>query len=199
MSLSSDNIIKIIKEKLDSTNPSKKSVQKRISMPDDNIKKNIYKNLNEGTVLNFIRNSSKRDILKSNISENSQEMKYDLGMINKYEEEPNSSLSFISEFNLEEDENESETFNSSLDDNSVEEFEIMKRHTTEGARIVHEILEETDDLEFRIIAENVAHYHHECWDGSRYPDGLKGEDIPLEARVMAIADVIDATIRFLTK
>ena len=126
MSLSSDNIIKIIKEKLDSTNPSKKSVQKRISMPDDNIKKNIYKNLNEGTVLNFIRNSSKTDILKSNISENSQEMKYDLGMINKYEEEPNSSLSFISEFNLEEDENESETFNSSLDDNSVEEFEIMK-------------------------------------------------------------------------
>ena len=126
MSLFSDNIIKIIKEKLDSTNPSKKSVQKRISMPDDNIKKNIYKNLNEGTVLNFIRNSSKRDILKSNISENSQEMKYDLGMINKYEEEPNSSLSFISEFNLEEDENESETFNSSLDDNSVEEFEIMK-------------------------------------------------------------------------
>ena len=126
MSLSSDNIIKNIKEKLDSTNPSKKSVQKRISMSDDNIKKNIYKNLNEGTVLNFIRNSSKRDILKSNISENSQEMKYDLGMINKYEEEPNSSLSFISEFNLEEDENESETFNSSLDDNSVEEFEIMK-------------------------------------------------------------------------
>ena len=126
MSLSSDNIITNIKEKLDSTNPSKKSVQKRISMLDDNIKKNIYKNLNEGTVLNFIRNSSKKDILKSNISENSQEMKYDLGMINKYEEEPNSSLSFISEFNLEEDENESETFNSSLDDNSVEEFEIMK-------------------------------------------------------------------------
>ena len=126
MSLSSDNIIKIIKEKLDSTNPSKKSVQKRISMPDDNIKKNIYKNLNEGTVLNFIRNSSKKDNLKSIISENSQEMKYDLGMINKYEEELNSNLSFISEFNLEEDENESETFNSSLDDNSVEEFEIMK-------------------------------------------------------------------------
>ena len=73
-----------------------------------------------------------------------------------------------------------------------EEFEIMKRHTTEGARIVHEILEKTDDLEFRIIAENVAHYHHECWDGSGYPDGLKGEDIPLEARIMAIADVIDA-------
>ncbi len=80
-----------------------------------------------------------------------------------------------------------------------EEVEIMKKHTTEDARIVHEILEETDDLEFRIIAENVAHYHHECWDGSGYPDGLKGEDFPLEARIMAIADVIDATIRFLTK
>ena len=126
MSISSDNLIKNIKEKLDSTNPSKKSVQKRISMSDDNVKKNIYKKLNEGTVLNFIRNSSKKDNLKSNVSENSQEMKYDLGMINKYEEELNSSLSFISEFNLEEDDNESETFNSSLDDNSVEEFEIMK-------------------------------------------------------------------------
>ena len=126
MSISSDNIIENIKETLDSTNPSKKLVQKRISMSDDNIKKNIYKKLNEGTVLNFIRTSSKKDNLKSIISENSQEMKYDLGMINKYEEELNSNLSFISEFNLEEDENESETFNSSLDNNSAEEFEIMK-------------------------------------------------------------------------
>ena len=126
MSISSDNIIENIKETLDSTNPSKKLVQKRISMSDDNIKKNIYKKLNEGTVLNFIRTSSKKDNLKSIISENSQEMKYDLGMINKYEEELNSNLSFISEFNLEEDDNESETFNSSLDDNSVEELEIMK-------------------------------------------------------------------------
>ena len=126
MSISSDNIIENIKEKLDSTNPSKKLAQKRISMSDDNIKKNIYKKLNEGTVLNFIRTSSKKDNFKSIISENLQEMKYDLGMINKYEEELNSNLSFISEFNLEEDENESETFNSSLDDNSVEEFEIMK-------------------------------------------------------------------------
>ena len=126
MSISSDNIIENIKEKLDSTNPSKKLVQKRISMSDDNIKKNIYKKLNEGTVLNFIRTSSKKDNLKSFISENSQEMKYDLGMINKYEEELNSNLSFISEFNLEENDNESETFNSSLDNNSAEEFEIMK-------------------------------------------------------------------------
>ena len=126
MSISSDNIIENIKEKLDSTNPSKRLVQKRISMSDDNIKKNIYKKLNEGTVLNFIRTSSKKDNFKSIISENLQEMKYDLGMINKYEEELNSNLSFISEFNLEENDNESETFNSSLDNNSAEEFEIMK-------------------------------------------------------------------------
>ena len=75
-----------------------------------------------------------------------------------------------------------------------EEFEIMKTHAAEGARIVHEILKNTDEEEFRVIAENVAHYHHERWDGSGYPDGLKGEAIPLEARIMAVADVYDALV-----
>ena len=75
-----------------------------------------------------------------------------------------------------------------------EEFEKMKSHTSEGARIIHEILKDTDDDEFKIIAENVAHYHHEKWDGSGYPKGLKGEGIPLEARIMAIADVYDALV-----
>ena len=75
-----------------------------------------------------------------------------------------------------------------------EEFEIMKTHAAEGARIVHRILEGTDDVEFMRIAENVAHYHHERWDGSGYPKGLKGEEIPLEARIMAIADVYDALV-----
>ena len=75
-----------------------------------------------------------------------------------------------------------------------EEFEIMKTHAAEGARIVHEILKNTDDEEFRIIAENVAHYHHERWDGSGYPEGLKGGKIPLEARIMAVADVYDALV-----
>ena len=75
-----------------------------------------------------------------------------------------------------------------------EEFEIMKTHASEGARIVHEILKETDDYNFHILAENVAHYHHERWDGSGYPEGLKGEAIPLEARIMAIADVYDALV-----
>ena len=75
-----------------------------------------------------------------------------------------------------------------------EEFEQMKRHAPEGARIVHEILKGTDDEAFRIIAENVAHYHHERWDGSGYPKGLRGEEIPIEARIMAIADVYDALV-----
>jgi putative two-component system response regulator len=75
-----------------------------------------------------------------------------------------------------------------------EEYEIMKSHAAEGAKIVHEVLKETDDEAFKQIAENVAHYHHERWDGSGYPDGLKGEEIPLEARIMAIADVYDALV-----
>ena len=75
-----------------------------------------------------------------------------------------------------------------------EEYEIMKTHAAEGAKIVHNILTGTDDEEFHILAENVAHYHHERWDGSGYPEGLKGEQIPLEARIMAIADVYDALV-----
>ncbi|MBO5561136.1 MAG: HD domain-containing protein [Firmicutes bacterium] len=75
---------------------------------------------------------------------------------------------------------------------SPEEYEKMKTHAAEGARIVREMLKGIDDKEFRRIAENVAHYHHERWDGKGYPEGLKGEEIPLEARIMAIADVYDA-------
>jgi putative two-component system response regulator len=75
-----------------------------------------------------------------------------------------------------------------------EEFEEMKKHAAEGGRIVHQVLEGTDDEYFRKIAENVANYHHERWDGSGYPEGLAGLDIPLEARIMAIADVYDALV-----
>ena len=74
------------------------------------------------------------------------------------------------------------------------EYEKMKKHAAEGARVIHEILKNTDDEEFKLLAENVAHYHHERWDGSGYPKGLKGEEIPLEARIMAIADVYDALV-----
>ena len=75
-----------------------------------------------------------------------------------------------------------------------EEYDTMKSHAAEGARIVHDILKENDDKEFIQIAENVAHYHHERVDGSGYPDHLKGDEIPLEARIMAMADVYDALV-----
>ena len=75
-----------------------------------------------------------------------------------------------------------------------EEYEKMKVHAAEGARIVHSVLSGNDDAKFAMIAENMAHYHHERWDGSGYPDGLKGDDIPIEARIMALADVYDALV-----
>lgn len=75
-----------------------------------------------------------------------------------------------------------------------EEFEAMKAHAKEGARIVSEILHGSDDADFSRIAENMAHYHHERVDGSGYPEKLKGDEIPLEARIMAIADVYDALV-----
>ena len=75
-----------------------------------------------------------------------------------------------------------------------EEYTKMKAHAAEGARIVDSILEGTDNEEFHRVARNVAHYHHERWDGSGYPEGLKGDDIPIEARIMAIADVYDALV-----
>ena len=75
-----------------------------------------------------------------------------------------------------------------------EEYAVMKTHAAKGAEIVRELLESTDDREFARIAENVAHYHHERVDGTGYPNNLKGEEIPFEARIMAVADVYDALV-----
>ncbi len=126
MSISSNNL-RINKEENLKDNQ-KLSMKKRPSLQDDYFKKEIYKKLNEGCVLNFIRNSKKKDTIKTNCSEKSQEMKYDLSMLNKYDEDLNSSLSFISEFDLENEENEKDnSFNSSFDENSVEEIEIIKK------------------------------------------------------------------------
>ena len=75
-----------------------------------------------------------------------------------------------------------------------EEYEIMKLHAKKGAEIVARILQNSDDLQFKNIAVNVAHYYHEKWDGTGYPCGLVQEEIPLEARIMALADVFDALV-----
>lgn len=74
------------------------------------------------------------------------------------------------------------------------EYEQMKKHPAKGSVIVQEVLKETTDFEFKAIAANVAHYHHEKWDGSGYPSGKKGKEIPVEARIMALADVFDALV-----
>jgi len=100
-------------------------IKNRISLQDDKIKEEIFNKLNEGTILNFIRKSIKKETSFLNSSENSSKMKYDLNMINKYEEDSNSNLSFISEFDLEEDESRrKDSFDSCFDDNSVEEIQI---------------------------------------------------------------------------
>ncbi len=75
-----------------------------------------------------------------------------------------------------------------------EEFTLMKRHASEGGRIVREVLEGVADSEYLSMAVDIAACHHERWDGGGYPAGLAGEDIPLAARIMAIADVFDALI-----
>ena len=74
------------------------------------------------------------------------------------------------------------------------EYAIMKTHAAAGKVMVERVLGEVDDELFKNIAVNVAHYHHEKWNGTGYPNGLAGEDIPIEARIMAFADVFDALV-----
>lgn len=75
-----------------------------------------------------------------------------------------------------------------------EEYQIMKGHAAAGQTIVDSVLCEVDDQEFKDVARHVAHYHHEKWNGTGYPEGLSGQDIPIEARIMALADVFDALV-----
>lgn len=73
-----------------------------------------------------------------------------------------------------------------------EEYEKMKIHSVKGGEMVQSFFEKFEDDSFAKEAYEIAMYHHEKWDGTGYPNGLKGEEIPLAARIMAIADVFDA-------
>lgn len=73
-----------------------------------------------------------------------------------------------------------------------EEFAKMKEHSIIGSKIILNTFAHLEDDDFKKIAYEVALYHHEKYNGKGYPNGLKGEDIPLHARIMAIADVFDA-------
>ena len=73
-----------------------------------------------------------------------------------------------------------------------EEFAIMKEHAARGGEMIQMVFRNLGDADFRKIAYEVARYHHERYNGKGYPEGLAGEEIPLHARIMAIADVFDA-------
>ena len=68
----------------------------------------------------------------------------------------------------------------------------MKKHAPIGGEIIQDTFSDLDEPEYQKIAYEVARFHHEKWNGKGYPEGLKGEEIPLHARIMAIADVFDA-------
>ena len=75
-----------------------------------------------------------------------------------------------------------------------EEFEIMKTHASAGGKIVYDIIGGVADKKYVDIASDIAKYHHEKWNGSGYPNGKSGKEIPLCARIMAVADVFDALV-----
>lgn len=75
-----------------------------------------------------------------------------------------------------------------------EERKIMCSHAELGARTLNDIYEGVEKNDFIEMAIDIAWYHHECWDGSGYPKGLKGNEIPLSARIVKVVDVFDAMI-----
>jgi putative two-component system response regulator len=77
---------------------------------------------------------------------------------------------------------------------SEEEFDIIKNHALEGEKIIDQTIYRTGEAEFLNSAKLIAGFHHERWDGTGYPHKLKGKDIPLHGRIMAIIDVYDALV-----
>ncbi len=77
---------------------------------------------------------------------------------------------------------------------NLDDYEIMKTHAEKGANIIEKLLSDVKDSYFVSVAKNMALYHHERWDGTGYPEQRSGENIPMEARIMALADVYDALV-----
>ncbi len=75
-----------------------------------------------------------------------------------------------------------------------EEYDLIKLHAQAGGQLIQENMNRIVDKEFVEIAQDLAAFHHEKWNGLGYPNGLKGEEIPLAARILAIADVFDALV-----
>ena len=76
-----------------------------------------------------------------------------------------------------------------------EEWVIMKTHSRLGSDAIEQAEADVEQpIDFLLLAKEIAHWHHERWDGKGYPDGLVGENIPVSARLMAVADVFDAVI-----
>lgn len=76
---------------------------------------------------------------------------------------------------------------------SEEEFAVMKTHTTKGCEIIH-MLGDIQESEYGRASYEICRHHHERYDGSGYPDGLKGEEIPIAAQIVSVADVYDALV-----
>ena len=75
---------------------------------------------------------------------------------------------------------------------TILEYEVIKTHTTLGGDALKEVAARVRGQSFLSIATEIAYHHHERWDGNGYPSGLKGEEIPLSARITALADFFDA-------
>ena len=75
---------------------------------------------------------------------------------------------------------------------TAEEFEVMKRHTVIGAEALEAVCRRNHAAAYLVMARDIARHHHEKWDGTGYPDGLRGGAIPLAARITTLADIYDA-------
>jgi HD-GYP domain-containing protein (c-di-GMP phosphodiesterase class II) len=77
---------------------------------------------------------------------------------------------------------------------TADELKIMRQHAELGRKIIFSMAKQIDGDNFLLIAAEIAATHHEKWDGTGYPNGLRGQDIPLSGRIMAVADIYDALI-----